>query len=564
MAQTNSIADTDTNQEIEDLKVSIIRHKMVIDVITQIGEEINSSLNLKEVCQFTFKLMEKHFGFSNAMILIPNQEQTELSVIESYGYDDKGIGAQIPFGTGVIGMAAKKKKVISMGNLMQQVAYLNRIRESMNISPGQARLPGLADVGSQVAVPLLIKGRLEGIYAVESHSIIPFPEEDERILMRVGNQLAIGLKNARQVEEMNRAFQLQLEKEHLEKLVDTRTKEIELQHQKLKTMYDELHQSQAQLIQSEKLAALGQLVAGVAHEVNTPIGAIKASIESIQYSMENSIFEYPMVLDQLNENEQSIFFELLKQSIHLRQNLSTREERKLRRQFYSELEEAGIEEAEDFAELLVDMGIHELKPEFLPIFNSPFKEEALQLIYNLADQNINAVNIKNAVERASKIVFALKNYSHFDKSTEKKEADLIAGLETIFTLYSNIIKKGVQLEKVYDPNLTTIWCFADELNQVWTNLIHNAIQAMDNKGKLVVRVKSIPEGVQVSMEDSGNGIPREIQPRIFDPFFTTKPVGEGSGLGLDIVKKIVEKHGGKIYFESKPGKTTFFVDLPLK
>jgi signal transduction histidine kinase len=108
-----------------------------------------------------------------------------------------------------------------------------------------------------------------------------------------------------------------------------------------------------------------------------------------------------------------------------------------------------------------------------------------------------------------------------------------------------------------------ILCYPDELNQVWTNLVHNALQAMDNRGTLTIGLTEYDRLVKISVTDSGKGIPEEIKAKIFDPFFTTKPAGEGSGLGLDIVKKIVEKHQGKIEVESIPGQTTFHVFLPI-
>ena len=131
-------------------------------------------------------------------------------------------------------------------------------------------------------------------------------------------------------------------------------------------------------------------------------------------------------------------------------------------------------------------------------------------------------------------------------------------------LYENYVKRGIELEIDFQP-VPTIKALPSELSQIWTNLIHNAVQAMQNKGRLEVRVEAVTGGeyIIVSITDSGPGIPPEIQPRIFEPFFTTKPAGEGSGLGLDIVKKIVEKHNGQISFESESGRTTFFVRLPI-
>jgi signal transduction histidine kinase len=131
------------------------------------------------------------------------------------------------------------------------------------------------------------------------------------------------------------------------------------------------------------------------------------------------------------------------------------------------------------------------------------------------------------------------------------------------TLYQNQLKQGVQVIRNY-AKLPPVLCYPDELNQVWTNLIHNALQAMEYRGTLSIEVTAIDQQAKISLTDSGKGIPEEIQAKIFEPFFTTKPSGEGSGLGLDIVKKIIKKHDGQITVESQPGRTTFNVFLPIQ
>ena len=130
-------------------------------------------------------------------------------------------------------------------------------------------------------------------------------------------------------------------------------------------------------------------------------------------------------------------------------------------------------------------------------------------------------------------------------------------LETVLTIYHNQIKRNTVLVTEYQ-DLEDIYCFPDELNQVWTNLIHNALQAMEYKGTLTITLEAAGEYQRVVVKDSGHGIPEEIREKIFSPFFTTKKAGEGSGLGLDIVKKIVDKHHGKIEVDSTVGEGTAF------
>ena len=181
----------------------------------------------------------------------------------------------------------------------------------------------------------------------------------------------------------------------------------------------------------------------------------------------------------------------------------------------------------------------------------------------IATITTNADNINTAVDRVAKIIFALKSFSRIGSDQAWIEADLRDGLETVLTIYQNQIKQGTELVRNYEA-VPPILCLPDELNQVWTNLIHNALQAMNHTGTLTLSLKHVGDNAVVLISDTGCGIPEEIRSKIFDAFFTTKAAGEGSGLGLDIVRKIIEKHGGKIDIDSEVGRgTTFSVSLPI-
>ncbi|MCZ0904123.1 ATP-binding protein, partial [Microcoleus sp. HI-ES] len=200
----------------------------------------------------------------------------------------------------------------------------------------------------------------------------------------------------------------------------------------------------------------------------------------------------------------------------------------------------------------------------LPLLKDPDSENIIKTAYDFASIHRSARTIATATERAAKVVFALKNYARYDVNGEKTEVNITEGVETVLTLYQNQIKQGVEVVRNYQDQLPAVLCYPDELNQVWTNLVHNALQAMGNKGVLKIDVKHQPNAISVSITDSGPGIPPEIMPRIFEPFFTTKPPGEGSGLGLDIVQKILEKHQGELQVESVPGQTKFTISLPIE
>ncbi|MGF1494535.1 MAG: response regulator [Microcoleaceae cyanobacterium] len=366
-----------------------------------------------------------------------------------------------------------------------------------------------------------------------------------------------------QAEEVLARVETHLEKQSLQSSLQQRNNELAQALAELKTTQD-------QLIQSEKMAALGQLVASIAHEINTPLGAIRASSSNTKSALQEFFQGLPRLLSRLSPEQQSDFLWLLNHSIGQATPRSTKQQRQLKRQLVSQLENQQVPDARKIAEILADIQINADIEPILPFLRSPDRNWILQAAYNLICLQKNSQNITVAVERAAKTVFALKSYAHYSHSGEKQFAQIVDGLETVLELYRSQLQHGIQVIRNYDT-LQPILCYPDELTQVWINLVHNALHAMQDQGKLQLDItEQILEQTceqtsyqVVSIADSGSGIPPEIQGKIFQPFFTTKPVGEGSGLGLDIVQKIVEKHQGKVEFESVPGNTVFRVFLPV-
>jgi signal transduction histidine kinase len=335
-----------------------------------------------------------------------------------------------------------------------------------------------------------------------------------------------------------------------------------IKNQNLALAIDNLQQVQEQLIQQEKMVALGQLVAGIAHEINTPLGAIKASASNIDRALQEVLTELPHLDSYLSPEEKNYFLNLITNISVCKISRTSSENRALKRQTIEQLEKYQINHPRIIADRFIDMNIDTEIQIWLPLLRHPKIDWILQLAYNLTRLLANNHTILTAVERASKVVFALKSYARYDLDGEKKFAKIVDGIETVLELYHNQIKHNIEIIRNYQTNIE-IWCYPDELIQVWTNLIHNSIQAMNYRGSLEIRTLEDINEVKVEISDSGAGIPPEIQSRIFDPFYTTKPAGEGSGLGLHISQKIIEKHQGRIEVVSQPGKTKFSVCLPI-
>jgi signal transduction histidine kinase len=330
-----------------------------------------------------------------------------------------------------------------------------------------------------------------------------------------------------------------------------------------KSITRELMKTYTKLLNSEKLAALGQVSAGVAHEVNTPLGAIKSSAEESSIAFFEIIRKLPVVLAQMTNEEKDLFVNFVTTTEPHIVTLTTTEEREKKKELKIALEDVGIENARFIADRLVQVGLFEVTPAMKKLASLKQFEDLIMITYNLLNQQKNNMTIIMAVGKASRVVKALKTYLHTTGSELPEAANIKDNIETVLTIYHNRLKQGIRVLKQYEdvPNVNI---FPDQMNQVWTNLIINAVQAMGNKGTLTIGIKREDDYAVVSIADTGMGIPKEIQSKIFDPFFTTKVSGEGSGLGLDIIKRILEKHSAKILFESEEGVgTTFYVKIPL-
>ncbi|PJZ71290.1 PAS domain-containing sensor histidine kinase [Leptospira perolatii] len=342
---------------------------------------------------------------------------------------------------------------------------------------------------------------------------------------------------------------------------------IEKQKRELENTLENLTRTQSQLILSEKMAALGQLVAGIAHELSNPIGVIRSSNELLKIHFaknEQKIDRAIQILSSLDKEQKEELIRIFEKAKTCPDLLSPKELRLRSKNLESKLMERGFEnDIRNLAEGIAENGLDSFLEEFPKLFGSSDSRNVLEFVLEEIQAERHSKLIEMSVDRTSKVVYALRNYSHFDGSGQKSQVCLQENLETVLTIYHNQLKSGIAVTKEYNP-VPNIQANSDDLLHVWSNLIYNAAQAMNFSGELLVGVyESGKERVEVQIKDSGPGIPEAIQHRIFEPFFTTKARGQGSGLGLDITRRIVENHKGEIRFETSEKGTTFFVTLPI-
>ncbi|PJZ24634.1 PAS domain-containing sensor histidine kinase [Leptospira hartskeerlii] len=341
---------------------------------------------------------------------------------------------------------------------------------------------------------------------------------------------------------------------------------IESQKFDLEDVLQNLKRTQAKLIQASKLADLGQLAAGIAHEINNPIGAIQAAGYNILSYLEKIRTELrPIlpILSSISDEDWISFNELITLGVSSKEILIGLERRRILAEIRTEMKSADILFPEETAEFFVDYGIASSWRNFERILRNRNTRELLPFFLNLLGPEQCVDTIKTAVDRSAKIVYALRSFAHFESSHKKRKFSLKENIDTVLTLYQNLFKHGVEVSTNLD-GIPEFLGFPDDLMHLWTNLIMNSVQAMSYKGSIGISASLQKNEVIVSIQDKGPGIPAEVQDQVFDAFFTTKPLGEGSGLGLDIAKRIVEKHKGRIWFESSPGNTIFYVGLPFE
>lgn len=330
------------------------------------------------------------------------------------------------------------------------------------------------------------------------------------------------------------------------------------------TMTSRVREFTKQQQQNEKLVSLGKLSAGLAHELNNPASAMTRSARELKEHLsllpENfkNVISIRMSDEQVDQVNDLLF---KKVGDYGSRTLSLSDRSSQEDEIADWLEDRGFEDGYEMADVFVEFGFSE---EDMDVISENVSEKDIPAVvgwlYSVMTTEKLVIEIEDSAERISGLVTSVKSYSHMDKSSDFGPVDVSKGISTTITMLNHKLKqKQITTDLNIPENLSQITAHPGQLNQVWTNLIDNAIDAMGQNGLLKITAEENLEYLIVHIIDSGSGIPEEVKSQIFDPFFTTKGIGEGTGLGLDSVARIIRAHKADISVQSEPGKTDFRV-----
>lgn len=364
--------------------------------------------------------------------------------------------------------------------------------------------------------------------------------------------------------------ELQLLSFHTERIQEMIKNHFELTQALVHVMSNRVRNFTAQQQQNEKMMALGKLSAGLAHELNNPASAIVRDSDSLKkhLRLEPKMFK-EMAMINIDEAQVDALVERLFSLLTVvdRPRLTLKQRTVLEDEIADWFNDREIENAFAIAESFVDFNFSVAD---LDAFSETIPPESLSPVFNWLSNLLVTERMVDDIQQSSKriadLVSSIKTFTHMDRAQVKEFADIHIGIRNTLTMLGYKVRKGnIVVIEDYDHELPPVKALIGELNQVWTNLIDNALDAMEpnSKGTLTIKTELDGEFVQVTVTDDGPGIPEEVVNSIFDPFFTTKPMGKGTGMGLEVVQRIIHQHDGSVKVKSVPGCTEFIVCFPL-
>ncbi len=480
-------------QDLVDARSKLDRDLSRFKSIQSYSQRVINAESLEEFANITVESVVETFEVECSAFFVYDKTQNVLNVQSSFGHDDEAykecqLDSDWISDKGFL----KKGKVIIEKVEPESVPFGKTGLFKIILSPyydEDGNLHGMLTGG----VSSEKRAYYDEITEELTPSFMVFTQQMSAMLQNFDAKRFLDMK----VQE--RTAQVMQQKQKIEEI----NHELNRQKDEVQKTLEDLKQAQTQLVQSEKMASLGQLVAGIAHEINNPVNFISAGVDSLTTNLE----EIRQVLDIYHKITADNVTEKLQEIENLKQKVEYK--------------------------------------------------EALREINKLIE------SIKNGTKRTTDIVRGLRTFSRLDEDILKM-ADLHEGLDSTLILLHNKYKNRIEIIKNYG-NLPQVECYPGQLNQVFMNLLSNAVDAIDDKGTITISTSLSDSLIKISIKDTGQGIPENIRKKIFDPFFTTKGVGKGTGLGLSISQSIIEKHKGTMTYKSEPGKgTEFIILIPVK
>ncbi len=401
------------------------------------------------------------------------------------------------------------------------------------------------DIKSLIALPMMDGNHCIGFIGFDSVRSVRVFSESDKIILELFAQMIVNIYKRiefiNQIEEANKKYKDI--NESLERTVFEKT-----------AKNNELTQMMSN---QDKLAMIGEITAGITHDLNTPIGAIKVGAESIRYTLENlfkSVIE-KCDFDQLHfscsrstHTNVQMFVGGLQMMRETKQVLA-----------YLNTHYPELKEPDKLASALVKSRILEDEPEVIDkVINAPNSYEFIDLIYHIQSVRTFVDTVLEAGDKSASVIRNLRFYLKEGGNLEKTEVNLKSNLRTVLNVFNHQLRKNIDLQFDVSDSLI-VFGYETKLYQLWSNLIKNAIDAIGESGQLIIEAKEFGKNIEVAITNSGKMIPIEIQDKIFEKFFTTKSSSNGTGLGLSIVKKVIEEHGAKIRLTSNEHFTSFIV-----